>query len=389
MKRIVSLLLCLLMACLVFTGCSESTLDKFKEDKENEYKDVELPRDKQQVELDFYIIYEEGTTQTAMESVELYINSYLSDAFKTTLDIHYLTAAEYEAAAMADALKTGEERADIVLLVGKDMFDRFYAANTLAELTSYYSTDTYGLLNTEIANTLLKSSLVYTDYLGNPLPVPRYYTIPNNHVIGQYEYIIIKKDVARNYNFSNRQLEAMTTYESTEALRAMIGEGADEAVKQVNGKYTDKAMYESMGYICNVMSYPMGDVNEAFAASYAIIRHEEDTMFTGVEPSIEAKTKYNAHYERCMEILYALSTDATLRNLLQYGYRGVNYTVDDNGVVTSYTSGDGVYKMNMLYTGNVFKAYYNTNTDWNVWNAAEAANGTEQNKEAVIPTLAR
>ncbi len=384
MKRIVSLLLCLLMTCLVFTSCSESTLDKFREDID-EYKDVVLPSDKEEVELDFYVIYEEGTTETAKESVQLYINSHLSDTYKTTLDIHYLTAAEYEAVAYADAAKTGDDRADIVLLVGKDMFDRFYTANMLADLTSYYSSNTYGLLNTEIADTLLKSSLIYVDSAGNSLSLPRYYTVPNNHVIGQYEYILINKEIARRYNFSNRQLEQMTTYESTAELRAMIGEGAENYVKQVYGTHTNKAEYEAAGYVCNVASYPVGDVAEAFAASYAIVRHELDTAYTGTEPSIEAKTVFNAHYDRCMEIVYALSTDVEFRNLLQYGYRGVNYTVDDDGVVTSYTEGDGVYKMNILYTGNIFKAYY---CEQIPWNAATLANGENQNKEAVLPSVA-
>ena len=390
MKRIVSLLLCLLMVCLVFTSCSKSTLDKFKEDID-EYKDVVLPSDKKEVELDFYIIYEEGTTQTAMESVELYINSHLSDTYKTTLDIHYLTAAEYEAATMADAVKEGDDRADIILLVGKDMFDRFYAANTLADLTSYYSTNTYGLLNTEIADTLLRSSLVYSDFTGAQLALPRYYTVPNNHVIGQYEYILIDKQVARSYNFSNRQLAEMTTYESTEPLRLMLGENADAVVKQVSGKYTDKAVYEAQGYVCNVASYPIADADEAFAASYAIVRHELDTAFTGTDPSIEAKTVYNEHYDRCMEIVYALTVDVEFRNLLQYGYRGVNYSIDDDGVVTSYVTGDGVYKMNILYTGNLFKAYYSElftpyYKNEISWNSAAASNGAEQNKESILPT---
>ena len=383
MKRIVSLLLCLLMTCLVFTGCSESTLDKFREDI-NEYNEVVLPSDKEEVELDFYVIYEDGTTETAMESVQLYINSHLSDNYKTTLDIHYLTAAEYEAVAYADAAKTGEDRADIVLLVGKDMFDRFYAANMLADLTSYYSSNTYGLLNTAIADTLLKSSLINVDSAGNPLSLPRYYTVPNNHVIGNYEYILIDKEIARRYNFSNRQLEEMTNFDSTAELRALIGEGAENYVKQVSGIYTDKAMYEADGYVCNVASYPVGDVNEAFAASYAIVRHELDTTYSGTEPSIEAKTAYNNHYDRCMEIVYALSTDVEFRNLLQYGYRGVNYTVDSDGVITSYTEGDGVYKMNLLYTGNVFKAYYCEQVSWN---AAALANGENQNKESVLPAV--
>ena len=85
-----------------------------------------------------------------------------------------------------------------------------------------------------------------------------------------------------------------------------------------------------------------------------------------------------------MEIVYALSADVTLKNLLQYGHKGTNYTLDSNEVVTSYTEGAGVYKMNMLYTGNVFNAYYCEEIGWN---AAAYNNGVEQNKESVVPVI--
>ena len=388
MKRLLSLLLCIVMICLALTGCSESFLEQFKEDIK-EYDDLVLPSEREDVVLDFYIICEAETTDRSKEDVERYINAHLSDLYKTTLDIHYLSMEEYQNTVLADAAKTGEERADIVLIAGYDMFNALYSQNLLAELTPFYSTKKYGLLNTLIASTLLKSSLITVkayDEVGSPYDSLRYYTVPNNHVIGEYEYVIINKEIARQYNFSSRQLEAMTTYELTADLRAAIGDTADQYVKAVKGIYTDKAAYEAQGYHVNIVSYPVADIDEAFLSAFSIVRHELDTRYKDKEDdiSIESKNIYNDHYERCMEIVYALSADVTLKNLLQYGHKGTNYTLDSNEVVTSYTEGAGVYKMNMLYTGNVFNAYYCEEIGWN---AAAYNNGVEQNKESVVPVI--
>lgn len=387
MKRILSLLLCLLITCSVFSGCSESNLDQFRDDLD-EYKNVELPRDREEVTLDFYIIYEDGTTENAMETVQSYINSHLS-SYKTVLDMHYLTAAEYEAEVKAAASAEGEDRADIVLVVGKAMFDSFYNDNLLADITTYYSSNTYGLLNTIISSTLLKSALVSVpSFEGNQqYNSLRYFTVPNNHVIGEYEYILIDKDAARYYNYSNRDLAAMVTYESTLELREKLGERADECVKQVTGTYDDKAVYESQGFLCNVAAYPIGDAEEAFKSSFAIVRHPLDTRYKEAEDkiSIESQKTYNAHYDRCMEIIYALNTDVVFRNLLQYGHLGTNYSFDEEtNTVTKYAEGAGVYNMNLLYTGDVFKAYYCSELGW----TKEADNnGINQNKEAVLPVV--
>ena len=385
MKRIIALLLCLIMTCLVFTGCSESNLDQFREDID-EYKDIVLPSDRAEVELDLYIICEEGTTENSMQTVESYINSHIL-SYKTVLDIHYLTIDEYEAKMTAAAASTDDDRADIVLIAGKDMFDNLYEENLLAEVTSYYSSNTFGLLNTIISPTILKSSIITVPVVNGNQQYDslRYYTVPNNHVIGEYEYVLINKEAARYYNYSNSDLEAMVTYESTAELRAMLGDRADECVKSVKGTFDDKAYYESLGYLCNVASYPIGDVEEAFKSAFSIVRHPLDTRYCDPidKISIESQNAYNAHYDRCMEIIYALNTDVTLRNLLQYGHVGTNYSYDEeSGLVTRYTEGAGVYKMNLLYTGDVFKAYYCEELGW----TEEAYNnGFNQNKEAVLP----
>ncbi len=389
MRKFISLVLCLLMICLMLTGCSESFIDKFREDI-HKYDDVVLDRDREALELDFYIICGEGTTDRSKEDVERYINAHLFDLYKTTLDIHYLSADEYEEIALADAKATGESRADIVLIAGKDMFDNFFSETLLADISYLYDNKKYALLNTVISSTLLNSSIVKVqtvNQFGDSFAESRYYTVPNNHVIGEYQYILINKSVATEYyNFSPRELSEMTSYELTAELRAKIGADADSYVKQVSGTYMDKAKYEAQGYHVNIASYPVADVEEAFSSAFSIVRHELDTRHLQAKEdiSINAQNAYENHYDRCMEIVYALSNDPELRNLLQYGHKGTNYVVDDNdnNIIIPFGSGDpGYYNMNLLYTGNVFTAYYCKD----VWSKDDYLNGIEQNKQSVVP----
>ena len=389
MRKLISLILCLLMICLMLTGCSESFIEKFREDI-HQYDDVVLDSDREELELDFYIICGEGTTDRSKEDVERYINAHLSDLYKTTLDIHYLSADEYEEIALADAKATGESRADIVLIAGKDMFDKFFNEILLANISYLYETKKYGLLNTIVSSTLLKSSIVEVqavDKFGVSFADRRYYTVPNNHVIGEYDYILINKEMATDYlNYSPRQLSEMTTYELTAELRAKIGADADNYVKQVSGTYMDKAKYEAQGYHVNIASYPVADVEEAFSSAFSIVRHELDTRHLQAEEdiSINAKNAYENHYDRCMEVVYALSSDPVLRNLLQYGHKGTNYVVDDNDNIVPFGSDDaGYYNMNLLYTGNVFTAYYCKDG----WSKDDYLNGLEQNKQSVVPVV--
>ncbi len=404
MKRIISLLMCLVMTCLVFTGCAKSTLDQFKEDRKD-YDNLNLKSKREEVELDFYIIFEDGTTESAMATVERDINAYLptikldkdSAELKTTLDIHYLTASEYAAKVANDAELTGADRADIVLIVGKAMFDDLMDNNRLADLTSYYSTRKYGLLNTQIADSLIQASKVSVrsvDTIGTEFDSIRLYTVPNNHVVGEYQYLLINTAIAEHYLFSEDKLAAMDSLESAADLCARIesdGLVAGDYVKLVGGTYADKAMYEAAGYTVNIVSYPVATADEAFMSAFGIIRHELDTRYMyemdrlkDDKISKENREVFEAHYDRCMEVIYALNADATFRNLLQYGSRGTTYNYDETTkTVTRVTEGDGVYRINLYYTGDIFKAYF---CEEFAWNKDAFENGEKQNVQSVAPT---
>ena len=119
----------------------------------------------------------------------------------------------------------------------------------------------------------------------------------------------------------------------------------------------------------------------AFASCFGIINNPDDK-------------RYN---DRAMQILFALNNDVYLRNLLQYGVEGTNYTVVDNDVkrvtyidTTGLTgealenalnNNENVYNMNLFYTGDVFNAYFCSELGWvkSVYD-----NGLMQNKDSVV-----
>ena len=83
---------------------------------------------------------------------------------------------------------------------------------------------------------------------------------------------------------------------------------------------------------------------------------------------------------RSMEIITYLNTDATVRNLLQYGIEGENYYVDDSGVLHRYND---TYMMDVNKTGNVFMAHPEEGKPSNYWKA-----GVQQNEDArVLPVV--
>ena len=125
--------------------------------------------------------------------------------------------------------------------------------------------------------------------------------------------------------------------------------------------YEDKALWEAAGYVCNVVEYPSVDRATAFASAFAAVKHDDIPV------------------ARVMEIMYAINADSYLHNLLQYGVEMTNYTEKD-GYVVSHETGDNVYLMNPLYTGNAFTLKYCERVGLT---EESVKNGKLQNKEAV------
>ena len=162
------------------------------------------------------------------------------------------------------------------------------------------------------------------------------------------------------------RLERQVYYKTTEGFLAPSAEDK-AAVRVVKGGWELKGELEKQGYSVLTVEAPRATDEDVYGSMFAIGNNSSDTG-------------------RAMEIITYLNTNAELRNLLQYGVEGVNYTLEvgpDGESVYAKESFDNVYKMDVNKTGNVFVAYPNSVEAIEEWE-----NGKEQNRYVVAyPTV--
>jgi len=118
-------------------------------------------------------------------------------------------------------------------------------------------------------------------------------------------------------------------------------------------------------YYISVYRRPVASNDEIFNAGFVVSAYTEDVS-------------------RCMDIITALNTDATLSNLLMYGVEEVHYVInEDSGLVHRITD---EYSMNIEHIGNIFllkqsddMSEYWTRMSNNGWQNAKNAN-----REAIL-----
>ena len=363
MKKIISVLLCLMMALCMLASCGEDIIGEYIDQ-------YEKPAEKENITLNLYIVCEAGATDNAKVTVRERIKTYTSDNYGTTLNVIYCVADEYVATIEAKTAEGATEQADIFLITSESMFNSLYAGGRLANITALLNSEEYGTLNAEITSSLMDASMVSVD------GVNQNFCVPNNHLVGEYTYLVIDKAKAREYYYSD---EVLKTYTSIEALqnaeegdmnlwKALVdaGENPADYIQEKTGKYEDKVKFENegaKGSICNVSAYPKATKSDVYSSAFAINANCTE--------EIQA---------RAMEMIYAINVDKDLCNYLQYGILGTNYIKNEDGSVKERVK-DGVndYVMNPLYTGNILKMLY---CEENGWNAEAAANLNGQNKES-------
>lgn len=397
MKKLISLLLCLMLLALTLVSCSQEVIDPVPEHYPKDDGEV------QDVEIDMYIIVGEGTTSNAIDTVSRQIATKTLADYHAQLNVKYLTLAEYEQTVLNEVDKIvlpepeeeevpGEEVEDentegtlpeeeeeeeeevvlphgmIVLVHSSAFMDQLLATEKLVAMNDYLTTETFGKLNVSIPSALITAA---------KNPNGELYAMPNNRVLGEYEYLVIDPEVALQVsNYNEDVLLGYKSFEDTEALRNdLINNGYDDPTQYVfvaHGNPSTKAEFEEAGMICNVISTPTVSRADALSSAFAIVN-------TG--------NKYVN--EKAMEIIYNLNVNETLRNLLQYGVPNTNYSIyeekdeNDNVVYSNFILETDIdmYRMNYIYTGNVFILGFCEEIGWN---AAYKADGEIQNKEVTF-----
>jgi len=362
--KLLIMALCVFTMILSLASCGDDDIGSYLDHYDWQEEEIE------KVTLDLYIVVGEGTTENAMTTVRDKINQHLDDKYYTKLNIHYIAESEYDAEIKRITADGSTSNTGIVLINSKEMMDDLMSKDALVDVLGYLGTKDFGKLNTQIAPALLNAAVEK-----NASGADAMYCVPNNHVIGNYEYVVINKAIAKDMlNYTLTELEAMTTWESTEALRndvttyaAQLGENitVDDVVTVKTGNYELRNQYTlEKGYVCNVARLPQTTKEEVYSSAFGILADTENK-------------------DRAMQIIYAINTDTELRNYLQYGVEHTNYTIV-NGLVVPTSEADSIYNMNLVYTGDVFKALYSEAEGFTKWNQEIFDNGKLQNNDAVV-----
>ena len=393
MKKLISVLLCLLFTVLALAGCGDVDRSEWLgTGKDDDGKVIGGKYDGQgtvstihEANLNLYIVVEDetwngegvapaeptskiGVGTQAINTVNNAIKDYTSTNYHTAVNVIYVKASEYNTVVLeaVKAENSDAKAANIVLINSYSLMQDL--AEYLCPLDSYLATTKYGRLNKTIPSSLLQASRI--EVAANGTGSSALYSIPNNHVIGNYEYLLVNKNLARELNINETSALALNSYvTAVDVIEAAINASGmnvsvEDVISLVSGSYEDRFSYEKFGYYCNVVKNPVADKNEAFLSAFAIVKREHD------------KVDIN---ERAMEIIYNINTNSELRNLLQYGVAGTNYNIDEDESI-KMLDGSNSYKMNLVYTGDIMLAHHCEEIGW----TEEAQkNASSQNADSI------
>jgi len=309
---------------------------------------------------------------------------------------------------------------DIILIRSYEQFMDFQSRGLLVALDEQLS------IGSKILKQYIHPSFMSAAQVGG-----RTFAVPNNHFIGEYQYLLLNKALVDKYYYDpdkiNTLLEAkdflddVLKYEngvipvlnepqplieyltdSQGVVGAYVAKGtkAETPVPYKNlltepqftnhlimvSEYNSKNAINNSGYIGDGNTYAAafikGDYTtpELYEDDYYVNVYKYPTatsenMYSGMY----AVSKYAADLQRCMQIVTALTINPEMINLLTYGVKDVHYWFNEATGLIEKLNTD--YSMNPAYTGNQFLMERSADMDEhtlllaaNKWELAKAQN---------------
>lgn len=219
MRKLICLALCLITVLAMFlVGCN-----KTPDNPDGPLTEEEKVRNA--ITLKFYIVTDDVTTEEAKDAMQDAFNKVCRSKYSTQVEFVFATADEYKSTldkALEDAKNSLNEgnklpstvydgyalqteldefnlpylvypealdnQIDIIFINSKDMLDEYLEKKYLVELTPFI----------EGENKKIKE-YINTSLLTNTKIENKWYTVPNNVVVGEYKYLLINKELASNY----------------------------------------------------------------------------------------------------------------------------------------------------------------------------------------------
>jgi ABC-type glycerol-3-phosphate transport system substrate-binding protein len=299
-----------------------------------------------------------------------------------------------------------DNQIDIFMIYDYSSLLEYAEAGYLSEISGSLADDTASKINKYTSSTLLS----YGEVDGSQ------YAVPSNTVYGDYEYLIVNKELFDSYPYTISDVTDITSltgfltdvatdhpeitplYNVTDmglisvtgqnsVVAAYVPNGANESDGYAPANIITGTVFKS--YLASILTfasvndkYPVYttdvDMDANFAAAFvygdaalADLYEDDYYVIKTRNPVADADEIYGAMYavsaytsdsDRCMELISYLYTNSELFNILLYGVENVTYTVDeDTGIVSrKYSSDNNTLYINDLYSvGNVFLAYQN------------------------------
>ncbi|NLZ36339.1 MAG: hypothetical protein GX897_02520 [Clostridiales bacterium] len=455
-KRFPLLLLCLLLVLpLVFSSCGKKAKDA---ETTNEDGTTASSSDNKAMTITLYSIVSDGTTEEDIARIQKAINSITEAEFNTHILCKFYKESEYdsvieekiiaveeqiklaeeEEAARKAAAKAAREAAraaaaagettkaettteettevdetiineygieqtvypeedgtqlDIMLVRGKDNFLKYVEDGLLSTLDEELS------INSKILKTYIHPTFFSAAKVGSST-----YGIPNNHVVGQYEYLLLDKELIDKYSYDPDSINSVINAESylDDIIKHEPG-----VIPLMNEPFPRIEYYTSVPSIVGAavpinakpgtMANPNNllTVNEFMNNYKLMIKYREANAIGAAGAAIDdgnryaaavitgdvttpdlyeenyyvnvykypqatnenvysgmyCVSSYTANLSRCMQVVKLLTTDPQLINILAYGVEGEDYELDENGKVIKLSS---TYSMKIDYVGNQF-----------------------------------
>jgi len=293
---------------------------------------------------------------------------------------------------------TGEQ-IDIFLINNREKYDEYFERGVLVQLDDELS-----------GNSKILKDYIHPAFLTAAKRFGKTYAIPNNHMVGEFEYVVINRELFDKYYFDIDDIEGTGTLndfvlsvaQNDEGITPVVDTyGVGSFVHYINdipsvlggytvdrlssGQYTELKIalgvranmndqaalmdWKMSGYLTkDAAALESGDFGVAFIKgdSTSVAQFDTEKYYVKVYkyPTFTDQNAYEGMYAvanytrsitRSMEIITMLTVDEEFRNIFQYGAPGYNFERDVlTGEVTILNDD---YNMNPVHTGNQFKLW--------------------------------
>ena len=420
----------------------------------------------------------EKTTDAAIAAVQDAVNEITQGKFDTSIELHLIPQDEYQAAIdarMEEIAKLKEEEE----LAAEKKREEAKAAKEASEETETTEEDTTPTEDETYVNELGISVVKYpevepqqmdiflvqgydnymnyieegliqqldTELSGTSKKLKTYiyptfltlanqkgtYAIPNNHPVGEYEYLLVNKELVEQYDYDIADLNTLIKcegfiedigfqnldgvvplldwydasgmmYWSIDGNWSLLGSQITSTM-DYNVKCAPKSLISTPVYMNTLLMMKRldekgyigdGTLKDGEKFAVGIVRGDgsvaaqyEDEYYVQIytKPMADAEdmfgnmfavSTYSKSLARSMEIITYLNTETDLRTVLQYGAEGVHWQIDPDNPDTIQTLSDE-YQMDINATGNVYMTYPEPGKTLDDW-----AVGKQQNLDSMV-----